>query len=228
MGKVYRSLDTKTNTEVAIKVLTLDPSKYSRRFMREAKVMSRLKHKNIIEYLGYGQTEEGAPYIVMEWVQGEDLRQRMNRQAVSLDEALRIISGLGDALALADKQGIIHRDLKPSNLMLVDSKMDTIKLLDFGIARGSDPDLERMTKTGVSIGTPGYMAPEQSRGESKIDGRADIYALGCVVYETLVGQRPFRGEDIVAVLARGAIEEPPESAPIVRTSARHLTIYSPI
>lgn len=209
MGKVFRALDTKSNTEVALKLLTLDPSKYSRRFMREAKVMSRLQHKNIIEYLGYGQTTSGAPYIVMEWVLGEDLRQRMNRKAISLDEALAIIKGLGDALALADKQGVIHRDLKPSNLMLVDGKVDVIKLLDFGIARGSDPDLERMTKTGVSIGTPGYMAPEQSRGESKIDGRADLYALGCVVYETLVGQRPFRGEDIVSVLARGAIEEPP-------------------
>ncbi len=209
MGKVYCAQDEHTGKQVAIKVLSLDASKYSRRFLREAKVMARLEHDNIVAYVDYGQTERGAPFIVMEWVKGEDLRQRMNRKKLGPQEAVDIIAGVGEALHFAHRHGVIHRDLKPSNLMLVDQSIEHIKLLDFGIARWRGPSIEKMTRTGISIGTPGYMAPEQSRGDSDIDGRADIYALGCVIYESLVGQRPFHGEDVVAVLARTAFDEPP-------------------
>ena len=145
----------------------------------------------------------------MEWVNGEDLRQRMNRKKLELQEAVDIIAGVGEALHFAHQRGVIHRDLKPSNLMLVDSNIECLKLLDFGIARWRGPSVEKMTRTGISIGTPGYMAPEQSRGDADIDGRADLYALGCVIYECLVGHRPFHGEDLVAVLARTAFDEPP-------------------
>ncbi len=209
MGKVYRAEDTSSGIQVAVKVLSLDAAKYSQRFLREASVMAQLDHANIVGYFDYGHTKTGAPFIVMEWVDGEDLRQRMNRKHVSLDEALQIITGVGDALAFAEKRGVIHRDLKPSNLMLVDGNLNHIKLLDFGIARWRGPAIKKMTKTGISIGTPGYMAPEQSRGDSIIDGRADIYALGCVVYETLVGQRPFQGEDIIKILTKTPIDKPP-------------------
>ncbi len=209
MGKVYRALDEQSGNQVAIKVLSLDASKYSRRFLREAKVMAELQHENIVGYVDYGQTERGAPFIVMEWVKGEDLRQRMNRKKLELQEAVDIIAGVGEALHSAHRHGIIHRDLKPSNLMLVDNSIEQIKLLDFGIARWRGPTVEKMTRTGISIGTPGYMAPEQSRGDADIDGRADLYALGCVIYECLVGHRPFHGEDVVAVLARTAFDEPP-------------------
>ncbi len=209
MGKVYRALDQRSGNQVAIKVLSLDANKYSRRFMREAKVMAELRHENIVGYVDYGKTDRGAPFIVMEWVDGEDLRQRMNRKKLELREAVDIIAGVGEALHFAHRRGVIHRDLKPSNLMLVANRIEHIKLLDFGIARWRGPEVEKMTRTGISIGTPGYMAPEQSRGESDIDGRADIYALGCVIYECLVGHRPFHGEDVVAVLARTAFDEPP-------------------
>ena len=209
MGKVYRALDEHSGHQVAMKVLSLDASKYSRRFLREAKVMAELRHENIVGYVDYGQTERGAPFIVMEWVKGEDLRQRMNRKKLELQEAVDIIAGVGEALHFAHRHGVIHRDLKPSNLMLVDNRIEHLKLLDFGIARWRGPTVEKMTRTGISIGTPGYMAPEQSRGDADIDGRADLYALGCVIYECLVGHRPFHGEDVVAVLARTAFDEPP-------------------
>lgn len=209
MGKVYRALDEESGNQVAIKVLSLDASKYSRRFLREAKVMAELRHENIVGYVDYGQTDRGAPFIVMEWVNGEDLRQRMNRKKLELQEAVDIIAGVGEALHFAHRHGVIHRDLKPSNLMLVDNRIEHLKLLDFGIARWRGPTVEKMTRTGISIGTPGYMAPEQSRGDADIDGRADLYALGCVIYECLVGHRPFHGEDVVAVLARTAFDEPP-------------------
>ncbi|MCP4449098.1 MAG: protein kinase [Myxococcales bacterium] len=209
MGKVYCALDERSGNQVAIKVLSLDASKYSRRFLREAKVMAELRHENIVGYVDYGQTDGGAPFIVMEWVKGEDLRQRMNRRRFALQEAVDILASVGGALHFAHQHGIIHRDLKPSNLMLKDDKIEQIKLLDFGIARWRGPTVEKMTCTGISIGTPGYMAPEQSRGDADIDGRADLYALGCVIYECLVGHRPFHGEDVVAVLARTAFDEPP-------------------
>lgn len=209
MGRVYRALDQSTGKQVALKVLSLDASKYSRRFLREAKVMSELNHPNIVAYVEYGETTKGAPFIVMEWVGGEDLRQRMNRKRLELSEALDIIANVGGALAFAHRRGVIHRDLKPSNLMMGEGDITRIKLLDFGIARWRGPGAEVMTRTGISIGTPGYMAPEQSRGDKEIDGRADLYALGCVIYECLVGRRPFHGEDVVAVLARTALDEPP-------------------
>lgn len=209
MGRVYRAMDETTEESVALKVLSLDAKKYSRRFLREAKVMAELSHPNIVHYVDYGETDRGAPYIVMEWVRGEDLRQRMNRRKLELSEALEVIAGTGDALAFAHSRGVIHRDLKPSNLMLVGGDIRHIKLLDFGIARWRGPAVEKMTQTGISIGTPGYMAPEQSRGDSVIDGRADLYALACVIFECLVGQRPFQGEDVAAMLARTAQDEPP-------------------
>lgn len=209
MGKVYRARDEVTGDDVALKVLSLDAKRYSRRFSREASVMAELKHPNIVGYKEYGETDRGAPFIVMEWVDGEDLRQRMNRKRVSPDEALKVIACIGEALGFAHARGIIHRDLKPSNLMLVDSDINNVKLLDFGIARWRGPEVEKMTRTGISIGTPGYMAPEQGRGEAEIDGRADLYALGCVIYECLVGRRPFQGEDAVAVMTRTALDEPP-------------------
>jgi tetratricopeptide (TPR) repeat protein len=209
MGRVYRAIDETTEQSVALKVLSLDAKKYSRRFLREAKVMAELSHPNIVSYVDYGETDRGAPYIVMEWVKGEDLRQRMNRKKIELSEALDVIAGTGEALAFAHSRGVIHRDLKPSNLMLVGGNIQHIKLLDFGIARWRGPAVEKMTQTGISIGTPGYMAPEQSRGDSNIDGRADLYALGCVIYECLVGKRPFQGEDIATMLTRSEHEEPP-------------------
>ncbi len=209
MGRVYRAMDETTEESVALKVLSLDAKKYSRRFLREAKVMAELSHPNIVRYVDYGETDRGAPYIVMEWVRGEDLRQRMNRKKLALSEALDVVSGTGEALAFAHSRGVIHRDLKPSNLMLVAGDIRHIKLLDFGIARWRGPAVEKMTQTGISIGTPGYMAPEQTRGDSVIDGRADLYALGCVIFECLVGKRPFQGEDVTTMLARTAHDEPP-------------------
>ena len=194
MGRVYRARDNEHQGLVALKVLNLDAKKYSRRFNREAQLLKELEHPKVVRFIDNGITKAGEPFIVMEWVDGEDVRQRMNRKPLTPFETMTIVRQIAQALGAAHQIGIIHRDLKPSNLMLIDNNHENAKLLDFGIARWRGPLVDKMTKTGISIGTPGYMAPEQARGEKDIDGRADIYALGCVIYEVLTGRRPFAGD----------------------------------
>jgi hypothetical protein len=209
MGKVYRARDRVSGERVAVKVLRQESVERAR-FEREGALLAELAHPGIVRYVAHGRTREGALYIAMQWLDGEDLSQRLKRRELSLEEAVSVGLHVGEALGAAHRRGIVHRDVKPGNVFLVDRSADDVKLLDFGIARvltGGHP----LTHTGLMIGTPGFMSPEQARGEREIGPPADVFALGCVVFRCVTGRPPFAGEDVLATLLKVALEEAPRA-----------------
>jgi hypothetical protein len=205
MGRVYRALDRTTGGTVAIKLLPYDGD--AARFAREAEVLATMDHPGVVRYLAHGTTPEGTRYLAMEWFHGEDLASRLVDGTLSVGETLEVARQVAESLGATHRHGIVHRDLKPANLFLVGGRLDTIKLLDFGVARSlTDVDL---TATGVLVGTPAYMAPEQVRGDA-VDPRADVYGLGAVLFTCLMGHAPFRGAHHLAILAKVMLEPPPQ------------------
>jgi len=211
MGSVYRAHDRLVGRTVAIKILHDSAIAARDRFVREAELLLELRHPAIVGYIAHGVTAEGRPYLALEWLEGEDLGARLARGRMRTGDALTIARRVADALAAAHARGIVHRDIKPSNLFLPGSEPGRVTLLDFGIARLLG-GLRAGTRTGMVVGTPGYMAPEQARGERHIDARADVFSLGCVLFECLTGQPPFFAEHLMAVLAKILLEEVPRAA----------------
>ena len=200
MGTVFRARDPSSGELVAVKVLSDQKSQRTERFAREARVLAGLSHPGIVRYISHGVTSSGALFLAMEWVDGEVLRTRLQRGPLSVGEAVTLATRVAEALGVAHARGIVHRDLKPSNLILPGGRIDQVKILDFGIAQREDKT--RLTQTGMVIGTPGYMAPEQARAGGQIDARADVFALGCVLFQCLAGAPPFDGDSAAAILAR--------------------------
>jgi len=208
MGTVYRCRDRESGELAAVKLLgrlTLD---HARRFEREAWILSELDHPGIVRYLGHGLTTAGGQFLAMEWLEGEDLSRRLRREPLTLEDLVGLCRQVADALAHAHRRGIVHRDIKPANLFLADGNLRRVKLLDFGVARFAQPALDA-TQIGVTIGTPSYMSPEQARGDAELDARADVFSLGCVLFECLVGRPPFVADSLVAILAKILLEEVP-------------------
>src|SRR5262245_43041303 len=193
MGTVFAATHPVIGKRVAIKVLRREmcanPESVSR-FVQEAKAVNRIGHPNIVDIFSLGELDDGRSYFVMEMLRGEDLATRIRRAPLSLDETCRVLDGLACALYAAHSKGITHRDLKPENVFLHhDAGVETIKLLDFGIAKlvgDATPRLER-TRTGSMMGTPRYISPEQARGVS-VEGTTDVYSLGALAYELVVGR----------------------------------------
>jgi len=208
MGTVYRGVDLTTNAPVAIKVLRRDAELHAERFRREAAVLSRLSHVGIVRHIDHGVEPGSVRYLVQEWINGSTLHARMQRVGLSAPESLIVGTGVAWALAEAHRHGVVHRDIKPTNLMLENGDIERVKVLDFGTARRNDEALN-LTLKGSAVGTPGYMAPEQVRGNMTADARADVFALGCVLYECLTGMRAFPGQSELAVRAKIAMSEPP-------------------
>lgn len=208
MGVVYRGSDLVTGAPVAIKVATIGKHGGRSRFAQEISVLSRLSHPGIVQYISTGTTPSGHVFLVMEWLEGETLETRLHRERLTAEQAVLVARQCCEALAVAHAAGIVHRDLKPSNLLLVSGALEQLKLLDFGIARQRDSERTN-TQTGTMLGTLGYMAPEQALGAREIDARADVFALGCLLFECLTGRPAFTGETAVAVMAKVLHEEPP-------------------
>ena len=207
MATVYLGEDRRHQRPVAIKVLHPELGAWlgAERFLAEIRITGRLQHPHILPLLDSGDAA-GLLYYVMPYVTGETLRARLVReQQLPVTEAIRIAKELASALAYAHSQGVIHRDVKPENVLLGPPDADgtgPALLADFGIARSLDASADRLTGTGITVGTPAYMSPEQATAEREIDARSDVYSLGCVVYEMLAGEPPFTGPNPRAILSK--------------------------
>ncbi|MDI1434634.1 serine/threonine-protein kinase [Polyangium sorediatum] len=209
MGSVYRALDRQTTKLVAIKVLHAPDMTSQARFLKEAKALAGLEHPHVVRYVTHGISSDSEPYLVMEWLEGESLDRRLTREPLRLEDSLDLARRIAVALGSAHTRGIVHRDVKPSNVFLVDGAIDKVRLLDFGIARLDDAS-SGLTRTGNVLGTPGYMAPEQARGDKRyVDARADVFSLGCLLYECLSGQPPFHGPHPMAIITKLLAEDAP-------------------
>jgi serine/threonine-protein kinase len=215
MATVYLARDVKHERQVAVKVLRpeLAAALGPERFLQEIKIAANLNHPHILPLCDSGDAD-GFLYYVMPRVEGESLRDRLDRdKQLPLDDAVRITREVADALAYAHSRGVIHRDIKPENILL---ESGHAMVADFGIARAvTEAGGEELTKTGIAIGTAMYMSPEQASGERDVDARSDIYSLGCVVYEMLVGEPPFTGPTPQAITAR-KLSEPVPAIGVVR------------
>ena len=242
MGVVYLAEHPVIGRKVAIKLLHTSFAKDSEtvaRFFNEARAIHVIAHKNIVEILDFGQTTDGQPYFVMEFLSGESLAERIARGPVPAGEAVTIVTQICDALQAAHDKKIVHRDLKPHNVHLVGQGVNRlVKILDFGVAKMStgwdtaqSGGQSVKTRTGSLMGTPLYMSPEQCRGSGKLDHRTDIYSLAVILFEMISGRPPFIAEGVGELFAKHMLEPPPslaEFAPrtpphIVRAVARALS-----
>ena len=209
MAAVYRATDLRLHRQVAIKVLPPElafNADVRERFMREAQTAAQLSHPGIVPIYSVDE-REGIVYFVMALVDGESLAQRLAREPrLPIDETKRILAAVADALAYAHSKGVVHRDVKPDNIML-DRATGRPTVTDFGIARAAQGDT-RLTVTGIAIGTPAYMSPEQALGERELDGRSDIYSLGIIGYQMLAGETPFKASNTPAMLVKHVSETP--------------------
>jgi serine/threonine protein kinase len=220
MGEVYRALDTRLNRVVAIKVLhsqLADQPTLRDRFEREARALAGLNHPHICALYDIGR--EGVDYLVMEYLDGQSLDQKLEDGALPIDQAIFLAMQIAEALDQAHRRGVLHRDIKPGNIMLTESG---VKLMDFGLAKVSPPPVIDsalaanlvLTVDGAILGTMPYMAPEQLKGK-EADARTDIFALGCVFYEMITGQRPFQADSQAGLIA-AILSSQPESPSVVR------------
>jgi hypothetical protein len=207
MGEVFRAHDRVSGESVAVKILSGDHGGHAGRFGREIEVLAELSHPGIVRYVAHGETPSGALFLAMEWLDGEDLKRRLAREALSPSDAVRLATRVAEALGAAHARGIVHRDLKPSNLFLPGGDIERVKVLDFGVARREGRS--QLTRTGAMVGTPGYMAPEQAGSGSAVDARADVFAMGCVLFQCLTGTPPFDGDSAVGILGKILFSDAP-------------------
>ena len=209
MATVYLAEDLKHKRKVAVKVLRLELAATlgPERFVREIEIAANLTHPHILMLIDSGEAD-GFLYYVMPYIEGESLRERLDREGkLSVDEGIRLTDQVASALSYAHDHGVVHRDVKPENIMLAG---DQAIVADFGIARAVQAaGGEKLTGTGLAIGTPAYMSPEQAMGLEEVDARSDVYALGCVIYEMVAGRPPFEGTTPQALLAKHAVDTVP-------------------
>ena len=219
MGTVFKARDKRLHRMVAIKTIRLEGLAASvtsledmlKRFEVEARTAANLKHPNIVTIYDYGNSE-GLSYLALEFIDGVGLDRILSESGkLPVGRAAALVGQVADALDFAHRHHVIHRDIKPANIMI--EAGDQVKVTDFGIAKATDSG-ENLTMTGSLLGTPSYMSPEQARANADLDGRSDLFSLGCVLYELLTGKKAFRGDSITAVLFKIVAEEPPPLAEI--------------
>ncbi len=212
MGTVYRALDLERGCPVAVKLAHEGRDQEGERIGREARALGThlagLKHPHIVEYIAHGSSERGQGYVVMEWLEGCDLRTRLRTSALSEADTRAVGLMLCDALAATHDAGVIHRDIKPGNVFLVGGEIAGLKLIDFGLVH-LDSSLTALTSSGAILGTPGFIAPEQVTDQACVDERSDLYGVGALLYACLTQRAPFVGVHIIAVLGKLALEEAP-------------------
>jgi serine/threonine protein kinase/tetratricopeptide (TPR) repeat protein len=207
MGVVYLGFDPALERKVALKVMAsaiVSDNELKERFEREAKSVAKLQHPNIVTVYDLGYDAQGAPYIAMEYLKGQDLEQRIRRDPLTFREKLDVVAQTCRGLSHAHKNGIVHRDIKPANVFITEG--GEAKIMDFGVARWQQSS---HTQTGAVLGTADYMSPEQIRGQ-KVDGRSDIFSVGVILYRLLTNKKPFAGENIQSVFFKVLNQEPPE------------------
>ncbi|MEA2700474.1 MAG: eukaryotic-like serine/threonine-protein kinase, partial [Myxococcales bacterium] len=218
MGAVYLAEHPVIGRQVAIKVLHVSLARDADivgRFFNEARAIHTIGHENIVEILDFGQTPDGQPYFIMEFLAGESMNDRVGRGPMPAAEVALIADQICRALSAAHAKGIVHRDLKPHNvhIQIDEEGKPQVKLLDFGVAKilgATDTAGQSVkTRTGSLMGTPLYMSPEQCRGSGTLDHRTDIYSLGVMIYEMLAGRPPFIAEGVGELFAKHMMEEPP-------------------
>jgi len=209
MATVYLAEDVKHHRQVAVKVLHPELGEVlgKERFLREIETAARLSHPHILPLHDSGEID-GFLFFVMPLAEDESLRDRLDREKqLPIEDALRIAREVADALSYAHSHGVVHRDIKPENILLSSGHA---VVADFGIARAvSAAGGDKLTETGMAVGTPSYMSPEQAAGEEDVDGRSDLYALGCLLYEMLAGQAPFTGPTAESVIHQHMTAEAP-------------------
>ncbi len=221
IGTIHRGRDRVTGEAVAIKVLRHTSPSERARFIREAELLSLLDHESVVRHVAHGFLENDEPFLVMQWLEGESLADRLARHVLSVAETMTLARRAAYALAFAHAHGLVHRDIKPANLFLVNHDVAETTLIDFGVARAGRVSAE-LTDVGTMVGTLGYMAPEQARGDRDVDARADVFSLGCVLYKCLVGRAPFVGDNLTAVLAKTLFEDAPRLADVCENVPRGL------
>jgi tetratricopeptide (TPR) repeat protein len=224
MGSVFRAIDTAAGGEVALKILDPAPPGAADRFLREAKVLSRVSHPKIVRYVAQG-ADGACLWLAMEWVEGVTLAQALEGGALDLASALLVAEQIASGLAESHRLGIVHRDIKPSNVVLKGGRPGDVRIIDFGIAHVAATT--RLTAGGHFVGTAGYMSPEQIATPESVDARVDLFALGCVLFEALTGTPAFPGESAVAIMAKVLAHEPPRPsllAPAVPAPVEELVL----
>lgn len=222
---VYLGEDTLLRRKVALKILRRHDAdeRNARHFQREARCAALLNHPNVVTIFDVGHEDE-VHYIATEFVEGETLRQRIERGPMTFAEVVDVATAVANALVAAHEAWLVHRDIKPENIAI--RKDGGVKVLDFGVAAlsGDGDATDPIRRPGALVGTLPYLSPEQVRGEAIIDSRSDIYSLGVVMYEMLAGHAPFRGKDVVEVLAMIVEAEPPALPPLVPRALRDLVL----
>jgi serine/threonine-protein kinase len=220
MGAVYEAIQLRLNKRVAVKLMARELASSQTalaRFHREAEITSQLGHPHLVNVVDFGTAETGEPYLVMEYLEGEDLEHRMVRQGrLPVESAVHIIRQVASALSAAHAKDIVHRDLKPANVFLLAAagEPDFVKVLDFGISKVKAASA-RLTRAQAVVGTPNYMSPEQATGKvDETDHRADQWALACITWEMLTGRTPFIADDVSALLYQIVNVNPPPLGPL--------------
>lgn len=214
MGSVYRARDRQTGAVVALKLLELDVDDGAVRLEKEGAALATLEHSGIVPYVAHGTGEGGAPYLAMAWVDGETLGQRLKRGGITVAQSIDLVHRIADALGHAHARGIVHRDVKPGNVLLAGGRLEEPVLIDFGLVRLRH---SHQTRSGIVVGTPSYMAPEQVSCAVDLDARADVFSLGCLLFKCVAGRAPFDGADMIAVLTKILLDDAPRLRDVVPT-----------
>ncbi|MBV8756054.1 MAG: serine/threonine protein kinase [Deltaproteobacteria bacterium] len=222
MGVVYRAQDTQTGQPVALKVLETRSAEDVIRAIQEVELLAKVNHPGIVRHIADGLTKDDVQYLAMEWIEGPTIADRMEKDGFSQREVVEVGRAVAAGLGAAHAHGIIHRDIKPTNIILEGNECTRARVIDFGLARLAGPGQRSLTRTGMTLGTPGYMAPEQARGRRDLLPAVDVFCLATILYECLTATAAFTGSSLASLMANVILAEPTPILDIVPTASPDL------